>query len=320
VTALPAPPLLYLTEDEVQAHLPPPEVAVPLASRALAALADGAAELPPKPAVHPRSDAFANAMPAYVADGDLLGLKWIAHYPANADLGRPVLNGLVLLSDATTGEPAAVMGAGELTGVRTAAVSGACIATLGPHPNGHSAITGAGLQARTHLAMLEHLDHTRVTVFARREQSAQAIQAWAAEHVPTIELTCARSARAAVDGASIVITALPIGAPDALLDAAWIDDDALLLPLDYGTSVGADIANPAALFADDTGQLLRYRGDGAFPGYRDPDGYCGDAIRRPRPEGRVVCQNLGNGAADLLFADYVLRSARAAGSGTELTR
>ena len=106
--------------------------------------------------------------------------------------------------------------------------------------------------------------------------------------------------------------------PGLLLDPAWIRVDALLLPLDYGTSVGADLAAQGALYADDVEQLLRYRDAGAFAGYRDPDGYCGTAIRQPRPSGLVVCQNLGNGAADLVVADYVLRSALAAGSGTVL--
>ncbi len=102
-----------------------------------------------------------------------------------------------------------------------------------------------------------------------------------------------------------------------LLDPAWVRVDALLLPLDYGTSVGADLAAQGPL-SHDVEQLLRYRDAGAFAGYRDPDGYCGTAIRQPRPSGLVVCQNLGNGAADLVVADYVLRSASAAGSGTEL--
>jgi ornithine cyclodeaminase/alanine dehydrogenase-like protein (mu-crystallin family) len=117
-----------------------------------------------------------------------------------------------------------------------------------------------------------------------------------------------------------VVTAVPIGVDGARLEPDWLRPDALVLPIDYATSIGSDIANPAALFADDVGQLLRYREAGSFPGYRDPDGYCGDAIAAARPRGRVVCQNLGNGAADLVFADYVVRSAREAGSGSELRR
>ncbi|HWH64604.1 MAG TPA: hypothetical protein VNS99_00825 [Gaiellales bacterium] len=310
--------LLHLSEREVQDHLPPPREAIALVRDAMAALADGSAELPPKPAVHPRSDGFANAMPAYLRDGDLLGLKWVASYPGNVARGLPTVNGLVLLSDPETGMPAAVMGAAALTGARTAAVSGACIDALAPSAPGHVAITGAGLQARTHLTMLAAIGRDRVTVFARRADAAAELREWAAEHAPGVRLTLVGSAREAVLEAAVVVTALPIGLPGLLLDPAWIRVDALLLPLDYGTSVGADLAAQGALYADDVDQLLRYRDAGAFAGYRDPDGYCGTAIRQPRPSGLVVCQNLGNGAADLVVADYVLRSASAAGSGTVL--
>src|SRR5207245_11131038 len=148
----PHPPLLYLCDAAVAALLPPPADGVALARRALVALADGRAELPPKPSVHPRPDAFANAMPAYVEDGDLLGLKWVAVHPTNpAERGLPTINGLVILADAGSGLPTAVMEAGALAGARTAAVSGACIAALAPADPGQGAITGAGPQARTHL-------------------------------------------------------------------------------------------------------------------------------------------------------------------------
>ena len=120
--------------------------------------------------------------------------------------------------------------------------------------------------------------------------------------------------------AGVVITAVPIGVEDARLDPARVRPDALLLPLDYATSIGAEIAAAAHLYADDVGQLLRYREAGAFPGYPDPAGFCGAAIRAPRPDGVVVCQNLGNGAADLVFADPLRRSALARGIGVQLRR
>jgi ornithine cyclodeaminase/alanine dehydrogenase-like protein (mu-crystallin family) len=312
--------LLHLSEAEVAAHLPGPDEAIDTARRALEALADGRAELPPKPSVHPREGAFANAMPAYLADGDLLGLKWIAAYSGNVSAGLPTINGLVVLSDAATGMPRVVMGASELTGARTAAVSGACIEALSAPGEGHIAFTGAGVQARTHLVVLEHLGHLDVRVHARRRASADALERWASEHTPSVRLRCVGTADEAVEGAATVITGVPIGAEGARLRPASVRPDALLLPLDYGTSVGSDIANQSALYTDDVGQLLRYRDAGQFPGYRDPDGFTGEAIRAPRPAGRLVCQNLGNGAADLLFADHVHRSALAAGAGTQLRR
>ncbi|MDX6592240.1 MAG: hypothetical protein QOJ13_1436 [Gaiellales bacterium] len=314
------PPLLHLSEAEVAENLPSPAEGIDIGRRALEALADGRAELPPKPSVHPREGAFANAMPAYVADDDLLGLKWITAFCDNVSVGLPTISGLVVLSDATTGITLAVMGASELTGARTAAVSGACIQALAAPDDGHVAFTGAGVQARTHLAVLEHLGHLDVRVYARRSASAESLEGWAKVHTPAVRLRCLATAEEAVDGAAVIITGVPIGAEGTLLAPASIRPDALLLPLDYSTSVGSDIANDAALYADDVGQLLTYRDDGAFAGYRDPDGFTGEAIRRPRPAGRVVCQNLGNGAADLLFADQVYRSALAAGAGTQLRR
>jgi ornithine cyclodeaminase/alanine dehydrogenase-like protein (mu-crystallin family) len=168
--------------------------------------------------------------------------------------------------------------------------------------------------------VLAALGRDHVRVFARRPDSAAALGAWAAEHVPGVRVDCVGSAAEAVRGAAIVITAVPIGIEGAALDPAWIRPDALVLPLDYATSVHADIANPAALYSDDVSSIVHIRDEGGFPGYRDPDGYSGAAIREPRPEGVVVCQNLGNGVVDLLYADYVLRSAREAGSGTALAR
>jgi hypothetical protein len=118
----------------------------------------------------------------------------------------------------------------------------------------------------------------------------------------------------------VIITGLPIGVEGALLDPATIRDDALLLPLDWGTSVGADIGNAARLFADDVPQFARISERGSFPGYRAADGYTGEALVLPRPAGRVVCQNLGQGAADLLFGNAVSVNAERDAIGTLLER
>jgi hypothetical protein len=116
----------------------------------------------------------------------------------------------------------------------------------------------------------------------------------------------------------VVVTALPIGLPGLLLDPAWIRVDALLLPLDYGTSVRARVARTASLYADDVGQFLRFVSAGSFPDYPEPLGPTGAALTAPRPEGLVVCQNLGNGAADLVLSDAVARAAEDADAGTLL--
>ena len=44
-------------------------------------MAAGRVELPPKPGIHPRQDAFIHAMPAYLEDTDVAAIKWVAGYP-----------------------------------------------------------------------------------------------------------------------------------------------------------------------------------------------------------------------------------------------
>ncbi len=313
----------YLAEAEVERARPSVREGIDLARLALVALAEGRAQLPPKPSVYPRPGAFANVMPAYLEDvghGDQLGLKWVAVYNMNAERGLPIINGIVVICETDTGLPRALMGAAFLTGIRTAAVSGACIEALAPADVGHVAITGAGVQTRSHLEVCEELGHLDVSVFARRAASGETVVAWAAEHTPRLRITVVGSTAEAVTGAGVIVTGVPIGVEGALLDPATVRADALLLPLDWGTSVGADIGNAARLFADDVPQFARISERGSFPGYRAADDYTGEALQLPRPAGRVVCQNLGQGAADLLFGNAVAVNAERDGIGTLLER
>ena len=69
-------------------------------------------------------------MPAHLRgsdpDGrdDLVGMKWVAGYNGNRELGLPAINAVVVLNDAATGLPTAILDGGPITALRTAAVSG----------------------------------------------------------------------------------------------------------------------------------------------------------------------------------------------------
>ena len=64
--------------------------------------------------------------------GDLLGIKWIAGFPANRARDLAAIHGLVLLTDPATGVPIAILDAGPITAERTAAISGVAIARFAP--------------------------------------------------------------------------------------------------------------------------------------------------------------------------------------------
>ncbi|HEY7717775.1 MAG TPA: ornithine cyclodeaminase family protein [Pedococcus sp.] len=314
--------MLLLTDADVRRLLPDPLACVDLVADGLVALAGGRAEAPPKPAVHPAPEgSFANAMPAAWPERDLLGCKWISIVPGNPARGLPTASVVVVVNDGATGVPRAVLEAAELTAARTAAVSGACVRALAPAPDGPVALTGAGVQARSHLRVLAALGRHDVVVWARRAEAVAALAAWATDEVPDVRLRPASDPAEAVRGAAVVVTALSIGLTGTTLDPRWVRDDALVLPLDYASSVGPDLAATGLLAADDVRQFEAVRaGRSLGADYPAPQAWTGallaDAAEgAPRPSGRVVCQNLGTGISDLVVADAVVRAAEASGAG-----
>jgi ornithine cyclodeaminase/alanine dehydrogenase len=134
------PPLHWFSAADVVAAMPPLEERLRLAERTMIALATpGASELPPKIAIHPRAaDSFVHAMPAHLradsAAGDLVGVKWVAGFATNNALGIASISAVVVLNDAETGIPIAMLDGGPITAERTAAVSGVAIRHFGPGP------------------------------------------------------------------------------------------------------------------------------------------------------------------------------------------
>ena len=61
------------------------------------------------------------AMPA--RGGELAMLKWISSFPHNPERGLPTVIGVLIVSDATTSEPLAILDAGAVTALRTGAVA-----------------------------------------------------------------------------------------------------------------------------------------------------------------------------------------------------
>src|SRR5262245_29531799 len=108
-------PIRYLSADDVRAAMPPLEERLRLAERTLTALGTpGATQLPPKIGIHPRPDAsFLHAMPAHLRGAtpgdDLVGMKWVAGFRTNNELGLPAISAVVVMNDAETGLPAAIL-------------------------------------------------------------------------------------------------------------------------------------------------------------------------------------------------------------------
>ena len=94
---------------------------------------EGRIEMPPKPGIHPRPDAFLHAMAASIPGLGAAGLKWVGGFPENPARGLPYISGLLILNDVDTGFPIAVMDCTWITGQRTGAATALSATTVKPH-------------------------------------------------------------------------------------------------------------------------------------------------------------------------------------------
>jgi alanine dehydrogenase len=131
-----------------------PDRAVEVVREAFVAYARDEWSMPPKVYVPAYPAGDFRAMPAL--GGGFALLKWVTSFPGNPELGLPTVTGLVLVSDASTGMPVAVLDAGAVTALRTGAAAVLAAETLGRPDADTAAVIGAGVNgaaaARTFLA------------------------------------------------------------------------------------------------------------------------------------------------------------------------
>jgi alanine dehydrogenase len=131
-----------------------PDRAVEAVRDAFIAHARGEWTMPPKVYVtnYPAGDF--RAMPALGAGHALL--KWVTSFPGNPLQGLPTVSGVVLVSDAATGQLRALLDAASVTALRTGAAAVLAAETLGRADARTASVIGTGVNgkaaARTFLA------------------------------------------------------------------------------------------------------------------------------------------------------------------------
>ncbi len=140
-----------LSRDDVRQALPMRQ-AIEAIKTAFAQLSTGQADVPLRTALDvPRHNGVTLFMPAYLAADDQMAVKIVSVFNDNPAQGLPLIHALVVVVDASTGAPAAVMDGTYLTALRTGAASGAATDLLARPDARTVAIFGAGAQGRTQL-------------------------------------------------------------------------------------------------------------------------------------------------------------------------
>jgi ornithine cyclodeaminase/alanine dehydrogenase-like protein (mu-crystallin family) len=321
--------LLYLSRADVEGLGLSMREVLRAVDDGFAAKGRGRTEMPPKPGIHTRPDCFIHAMPAYVREPEVAGLKWVGGYPPNPAKGLPYITGLLVLNDPETGLPLAVMDCAWLTAMRTGASAGISAKYLARQDSEVAAVVGCGVQARPSLAALVE---TLPALAAVRcyDVLPTAITAFIAEMgaaFPALRFTACESAATAVKAADVAVTAIPIVTrPAPELDAGDLREGALAVSLDYDSAWTSAAMRACDKFcADDVPQLLATRDHGVYFG-GIPDAIYADlgelaAGQKPGREHaaeRIFSMNMGIAVDDMVTARAVYGLARERGAGTRL--
>jgi alanine dehydrogenase len=145
------------------------------------------------------------------AHGVYAVLKFNGNFPGNVD--RPTIQGVVLVSDARTGSPLAIMDSVEITLRRTAAASALAARHLARHDSSSIAFCGCGAQAWAHVEAFADI-FDLVEGAAWDVDSGKAARfAFRAREMFGVELRAVRSLRQATLDADIVVTTTTASAP-----------------------------------------------------------------------------------------------------------
>lgn len=321
--------LLVLSAADVHAVLGYDECAEAMRG-ALAALASGRAQQPLRTVLSPDGASGLMAlMPSYQSGApDWYGLKALCIVPGNPAVGLDSHQGVVLLSSGQTGEPLAVVNASAVTEIRTAAVSVVATELLANPDADTLAVIGTGVQGRAHVRALDHARQLREIRVAGRDPAKAAALADELAGSSRAPIRACASARDAVAGAGLIVTATTAAQP--VLDRSWIE------PGTHLNAVGACLPSlreldtatvaAAALFADRRESVLAESGDyllAAAEGAVTPaniraelgDLLVGTGTGRTSPDEITIFESLGLAVEDLAAAACAYRAA-ASSSGT----
>lgn len=187
----------------------------------------------------PDADGELHVKGAYLEGAPVFAVKTSTGFYRNPSLGLPVSGGMTLVYDAQTGRLRVLAAdGGLLTELRTAAAGALAADLLARRQARTAAVIGTGGQARYQLqALLQVRPVEQVRVWGRRPQAAGQYARDMATAGVTVSV--AATARDAVDGAEVVITATSASQP--LIDAGWLARGA------HVTAVGADMPHKQEL-------------------------------------------------------------------------
>lgn len=308
--------LLYLSKNDVASvGLPMIEI-IDALDAMFAEKGNGRVEMPPKPGIHTRKDAFIHAMPAYIPSIGSAGMKWVSGYPENQSKNLPYIHGLLILNDPDTGIPICIMDATWITAQRTGAASAVAAKYLARKESASIGIIACGVQGRSNLEALSCIfDLKQVKAYDINPKTAREF-AKEMEDKLQLEIEIVKEPRQAVEHLDLVVTSGPIlKEPLSIIQPDWLAPGAFASPVDFDTYWSGEALQQADWIAtDDLGQMEYYREAGYFKSTPLPYADLGEIAANKKPgrrndEDRIICINLGLALDDMATAILIYKKA-----------
>jgi alanine dehydrogenase len=317
-----------LTAADVERALDGDELVESLAG-AFAQLSAGQASMPQRIAVEvPERRGSVLLMGAHLEGRSSLTTKLVSLFPDNPRGGPPTHQAAILVFDAATGTPTALMDGTSVTELRTAAGSRLATRLLArPHAS-VLAILGTGVQARAHArALARERSWREVRIAGRDSDAAERMTAGLRDEIPA-QVTAAGSFRAALDGADVVCAAT--AATEPVVRREWLSPGVHVNSVGYttaGREVDAETVRDAVVVVESRAAALAESNDirwairDGVPEREAVHAELGEVVAGTRP-GRTTAdqitlyKSLGVAAEDDAAAGLVLAAAEREGIGT----
>ncbi len=323
--------MIVLSEQDIS-DLLPMGAAIEVIERTMRAVATGGAELPLRFAMPVGGDNFMGVMPGALNEPACFGVKLVSLFPGNPARGLSSHRGAIVLFEAETGAAIAMMDAGLLTALRTAAASAVATRALAQENAEILAILGIGEQAWHHLQAIcavRPIDELRIA--GRDAQRTARFAKRAANAFPALQISHGTDVEKAVAGADILCSVT--ASPTPILKGAWLPKGA------HVNLVGAShagvrevddaVVTRSDIWVDYLPSALAQAGeivDMIKAGNLDASDLKGEignvlngtAVGRAHPKQITLYRSLGVAAQDLACAWYAFEKASFSGRGQQV--
>ncbi len=266
----------------------------------------------------PKGRAF-GVMPGAMLESGTFGAKLVSVFPGKVAEGGRSHQGIVALFDPEGGELAAIVDAGEITAIRTAAATAAATDALSRSDSRRLAVLGTGEQALRHVEAISRIRPIElVTIWGRSAARAETVadrlqqSGFRAEAKATVEQSVA--------DADIICTVT--GADEPILASHWVEDGAHINAVGSSRAGPSEIENAlvarARMIADHREGVLAQGAEylnARSAGLINEDHVVGEIgeVFAGRLEGRIsrsdvtLYKSLGSIVQDLVAAEHVRR-------------